>query len=170
MNQRFGIFPLALLLGGVVAAAWFYDGFFNETEVCTHCGARQETRRVIWIPFREIHETPLSLYQRSLEGAVPQPHQWMFAGGRGGPIICALGAGRSLFTACGHDETVEALKAIRKHRGDADAEIWKSRILDPRTSRDAFVALFPLGDSPNDFDDVFTMATEDFKASQSRSP
>ena len=165
MNPRLRFLVLLSILG-ITAAAWVWGGFFRETHICTHCGAIQEVRRVMWVPFSETRQTPLSDYLRSLEGADSKPHRWVFAAGHGGPIRCALGTGRELFTVIRSEESVVALKAIRRHRGDAVAAIWTARLLDPKLCREARVALYPLGESNDDFDFSFLTATEDFQQMQ----
>lgn len=168
MNIRFNLLHLIVLIGGVAAFSWFSGGFFNETEVCTHCGAIRNTRRTLWIPISEIRQTPLSTYQQSLEASHPQPHRWMFANGGGGPVRCALGRGRELYRPIRNPETVEALKSIRKYRGDAEAAIWTAHILDPETSSDANMALYFLTDRQDDFESNYAMARKDFEASRTR--
>jgi hypothetical protein len=166
MNLRIGILSPLLLLGGFAALSWCLGGFFNQTEVCTHCGEIRHTRRVLWMPFSKTLATPLSSYQQSLGESAAQPHQWMFASGSGGPIRCALGSGRELHRSIRSPEIVQALKSIRQHRGDVVAKQWTARLLDPKTSANAHLALFMLSASDSDFDSDYATAAEEFKVSQ----
>ncbi|MES2661406.1 MAG: hypothetical protein V4689_22490 [Verrucomicrobiota bacterium] len=160
--------PVLVLLSllGLRAAAWLFGGSFRSTEVCNRCGATQHIRRVMWIPFRETRQTPLSDYLRSLEGAAFHSHRWLFAAGGGGLVRCALGEGRALFPVIRSEETVLALKSIRQHRGEAEAAIWTARLLDPKICHEARMALYWVSDSKGDFDSAFQDATEEFQVSQ----
>lgn len=166
MNRRFGLIVPVLLITGILALAWFSGGFFHRTDVCTHCGALQRVRLVLWIPFSDFQQTPLSLYLQSLQGNAPGGHHWQLVAGAGGPIRCALGNARSLIRPVKSLEIVEALKNIRSHRGDAAAKLWTDRILDPKTSSDAFLALYLLSDPNGDFDSDHAMAIEEFQQGQ----
>lgn len=151
--------------------AWFTGGFFRLTNVCNECGAIQDVRRFMWIPIAEVHETPLSLYLKSIRLASPHSHDWMFVGGHGGPITCALGDGRDIMWANRSPEIVMALKAIRKHRGDAEAERWIIRIFDQKTTMDVRMALVGLDENPGDFESDYALAEEIFTEFQgSHSP
>ncbi len=166
MNFRIKPLLLIVLAGVVTMLAWLTGGFFKESEVCTHCGMIRHANRVLWIPFREIQPTDLSMYLNSLPGSDPQRHQWMFIAGRGGPIRCALGRGRELTRSAKSPEIVEALKSIRKHRGDDSAWKWTERILDPKSATDACMALYALSNPSEDFDSSYTMANEEFARAQ----
>lgn len=166
MNFRFNLIHLILLAGGVSVLAWFTGGFFDETQVCTRCGAIRQEHRVLWMPFRKIKQTPLSLYLNSLTVGTPETHQWMFTGGHGGPIRCALGRGRNLIMPVNSLETVESLKAIRKHRGEAAAREWTDRILDPKSATDAWMALYMLSQPAGDFEADYATVIEEFGNSQ----
>ena len=165
-NFRINFLHLIILIGGASVLAWFTGGFFDETQICTHCGAIRQEHRVLWMPFRKTQQTPLSIYLNSLPGSTPESHQWMFVGGHGGPIRCALGSGRELLRPIKSPEVVESLKAIRKHRGDAVAGEWTDRILDPKSTTDAWMALLMLSDLQGDFDTEYTDAVEEFESSQ----
>ena len=166
MNFRLNFIHLILLAGGVSVLAWFTGGFFDSFYVCTHCGATRQEHRVLWMPFRKTQQTPLSIYLNSLTGSTPESHQWMFTGGHGGPITCALGSGRELLRPIKSSEVVESLKAIRKHRGDAVAREWTDRIFDPKSTTNAWMALYMLSDPKGDFDSDYTDAVEEFESSQ----
>lgn len=164
MNSRVTtlFFMPVCALGFVFAIAWFNRGFFHETHICTHCGAMQETRRVLWIPFPEIRQTPLSIYQNSLASSSSHSHQWLFASGGGGMIRCAIGNGRHLYTAVLTEQSTAALKVIRQQRDDATANLWTRRLLDPETSVAVSTLLFEIGGSPEDFEFLYPRAAEEY--------
>ncbi len=166
MNFRFNLFHLLLLGGAATTFAWFTGGFFDGWEICTHCGAIRQEHRVLWMPFRKIQQTRLSLYLNSLPGGSSESHRWMFTGGHGGPIRCALGRGRNLIQPVKSLEIVTSLKAIREHRGDAVAREWTDRILDPMSATDAWMALYMLSDLTGDFDLNYADAVQEFEDSQ----
>lgn len=169
--MNFRIIPALLVFCGTAALAWFTGGFFNSTDVCTTCGASRDVRTVMWIPIAEVRETPLSLYLKSIRPVSPHSHDWLLVGGHGGPIRCALGGGGNIAQATRSHEIVKALKTIRKHRGDAEADQWIARTFDRKTTSGARMALYILGENSGDFDSDYAIAEEEFKDSQrSHSP
>ncbi len=168
MNLR--LTPILLVACGIAAVAWFTGGFYCLTNVCTDCGAIQDVRRIMWISSADVHETPLSLHLESLRHGIPRSHDWMLVSGSGGLIRCALGGGGNIAQASRSREIVEALIAIRKHRGDAEADRWIKRIFDRKTTTCARLALYILGEDPGDFETDFATAEEEFKEYQASYP
>lgn len=163
--KRFSLFILGILL--LLAAAWLGEGFFHKAEICTTCGAQRHTDRYLWIPFWKVTQTPLSgFYRRNIAENCPHA-EWLFIAGSGGPISCALGRGRAIH---GDEETVRALEMILQHRGKETALQWFSRLMDPKTSNSAMLALSTIGSGLGSFDEELHLAEEFFHDNQKNQP
>jgi hypothetical protein len=162
---------LTLLAGlGITVFAYLNEGFFGGREICTQCGREKVISRVYWIPSSRMEENGISRFHDKLERGKGHRHDWLFASGGGGAITCALGVGRNLISSVRSEEAVQALEEIRKRRGDEAARLWLGRLLDPKVTRDADSALWPLTDGPEDFDVAYDEAEEEFARRLSRNP
>lgn len=112
----------------------------------------------------------LSRFHDKLAAGKEHEHQWLFAHGSGGAVTCALGVGGDLTSSVRGEEAVQGLEEIRKHRGDEAAKYWLDRLLDPKRTRDADVALWSLTDDPDDFDAAYEEAEVEFARRSSRKP
>lgn len=155
---------MIVALGGLAAAAWFSGGFFEKSDICSHCAAERRTKVVMWIPFSTIRETTLSRHLAS--SATPGIHRWEYIGGHGGPIRCSLGTGRALLQSARSPDVVRALEIIRNHQ-DTAADAWTKRLLDPKTSSNARFALYALDSPSDDFAEAFSAAEETYQDSLS---
>lgn len=155
---------------GITVLAYLNDGFFGGREVCTRCGRVEVTSRTYWIPSRRVEETVLSRFHDKLAAGKEHEHQWLFAHGSGGVVTCALGVGGDLTASVRSEEAVQGLEEIRNHHGDAAAKHWLDRLLDPKHTRDADVALWSLTDDLDDFDTAYEEAEVEFARRSSRKP
>lgn len=120
----------------------------------------------MWIPIAEVHETPLSLYLKSIRHASPHSHDWMFVGGHGGPISCVLGVGRQIAQSTSRHDIVESLETIRNNRGDAEADQWINRIFDRKKTSGACFALCSLSQDRGSFEYGYAMVDKEYRAWQ----
>jgi hypothetical protein len=103
-------------------------------------------------------ETTLSRYYERHQAGRAHEHEWLFGSGGGGPIMCALGAGSALYPVLDNERLPVTLERLREHAGEAVAEEWRRRLLDPRNSSTASAALGWLGNEGVPFADAYKNA------------
>lgn len=138
----------ALVLGLLVS---FTTGF-SGSEVCGNCGKRREYRKVrlglSGPPILTVSQKESdSLLSRFFAVETPKcSHRWLFAaGGNYGVVLparsCAIGSGRHLWKAIEATNVVVFLTDLRKQTNTVAIETWRSRLLDPKRSLDAVLAI-----------------------------
>jgi hypothetical protein len=116
-------------------------GLFNYSSVCTQCGAMQRTFE--W----QIPLTSITLLRHSSEHATPasaalvrsgiimkHEHQWLFCGGYGNGIMCAIGGGRHIAPAVQSEGVGTIISASQQYGELAFCDRILKALLDEKTS------------------------------------
>jgi hypothetical protein len=123
-------------------------GFESDTAYCGVCAMKQDTSRFLWIPRRTFIRSALTDFHDDLRDGLCPDHSWISAGGAGGATYSfSYGKGRLLHGAWASPHLYRVLNTIRENRGDAEAELWLDRLLNPDESHDAMWALGMLVES-----------------------
>lgn len=91
---------------------WMADqafAFFFWGSYCKECGAARSSRNIFWIPIHRVQETKLSSFLESIDYNQGHRHEWLFSGGGGGGVLCAIGEGRHLREVVAEADTITFL-------------------------------------------------------------
>jgi len=123
---------LVLLVAGLAGLGLFTGAFFGWTSFCEVCGAARVSHNVFWLPVHHVKPTAFSSYLDSIGYAKGHRHEWLFAQGSGGLVMCAIGKGRYLM----HNVTAPGmtlyLQGLHAYRDAAEFDRAVRRLLEPR--------------------------------------
>jgi hypothetical protein len=113
----------ALGFGSLVYIALLtYQRPFYSSSVCMRCGAARQTTE--WqLPFTRIaafrrsseRATPVSLSLTTNHVVAPHSHRWLFAGGGGNGIRCALGRARHVYSTVESAQVAQLIGYLEKY-------------------------------------------------------
>ena len=127
---------IAALLAIVQILIWIVDPpYFNSASVCSVCGACRIESRRFYIPFQTIQETKLSRLVDEIGIVKGHDHKWQYSSGAGGTVICSIGSRRHLNGLVNNADLLVGLKAIRRNRGNIEAQEWINKLLDVNYAR-----------------------------------
>jgi hypothetical protein len=136
---------------GVVLAACVWPGRYGYRSVCSVCGLEQWNSEVRLGPL----EVPWGMLSSDETNAVSvilmnhplisgHQHDWIFASGSGGGGIWfskGAGRGRHLWQAVRSTNAAEFLKELGRSKETNSLWRWRDRLLDPKQSLDAVMAI-----------------------------
>jgi hypothetical protein len=144
-------------LAGFVAVATTVG--WSGNEVCRRCGRELHYREwrlglggpVVHRVSRNETETPISKVLTPLFEGQRCSHEWCFAAGGNYTVVffsksCAIGGGRHLWQAVRSTNVAAFLEELGKSSETNSLWRWRDRLLDPKQSRIAVIAVASSGD------------------------
>jgi len=129
---------LSILIGAVLLD-FVRPAFFTSESFCRTCAAERLSRDILWIPVHRVRATTLSAFLERSGVLEDHQHQWLFASGRGGWVMCALGRGQYLQLVANDAEVVEFLEALLEFHGKDAVRDHVRYLFDPETADSARV-------------------------------
>lgn len=120
---------VTLELVGIVGLNFFTTAFFAQSSFCRLCGEEQQISHIFWIPVEKTRPTRLSGYLASVGYPPGHKHEWLFAGGGGGTILCAIGDGRHLLNEVHGEDSVRLLEGLHRYL-PGEFDLYVKRLLD----------------------------------------